>query len=145
MDAAYNELSTEIYALGNAMWRRLGEHMREAELSDVTPMHATIIGYLMEHGETYQRDLETEFQVNRSTVTKIVQVMERKGYIRREAVPQDGRLKQLVLTELGQSLYERLRWCGETTNQEMMEALSLEERRELVDALAKIRKNLEQR
>lgn len=86
MEENYNELSLELYALGNAMWRRLGEHMRKAELSDVTPMHATIIAYLEEHGEVFQRDLENEFQVNRSTVSKIVQVMERKGYIRREAV-----------------------------------------------------------
>ena len=88
-------------------------------------------------------NLENEFQVNRSTITKIVQVMERKGYIRRETVPQDGRLKQLVLTELGRGLYERLRWCGETTNREMMNALSAEEQRELMVSLAKIRKKLE--
>ena len=143
MEGTYNELSLELYALGNAMWRRLGEHMREAELADVTPMHATIIAYLEEHGEVYQRDLENEFQVNRSTITKIVQVMERKGYIRREPVPQDGRLKQLVLTELGRGLYERLRWCGETTNREMMDALSPEEQQELLASLAKMRKNLE--
>lgn len=144
MEGTYNELSLELYALGNAMWRRLGEHMREAELADVTPMHATIIAYLEEHGEVYQRDLENEFQVNRSTITKIVQIMERKGYIRRETVPQDGRLKRLVLTELGRGLYARLRWCGESTNQEMMNALAPEEQRMLLASLAKIRKKLEQ-
>ena len=144
MEGTYNELSLELYALGNAMWRRLGEHMREAELADVTPMHATIIAYLEEHGEVYQRDLENEFQVNRSTITKIVQIMERKGYIRRETVPQDGRLKRLVLTDLGRGLYARLRWCGESTNQEMMNALSPEEQRMLLASLAKIRKKLEQ-
>lgn len=143
MDGAYNELSLELYALGNVMWRRLGEHMRKAELSDVTPMHATIIAYLEEHGETFQRDLENEFQVNRSTITKIVQVMERKGYIRREEVPQDKRLKRLVLTEVGRGLYDRLRQCGEATNQDMMDALTVEERAALVAALQKIRKKLE--
>lgn len=144
MEGTYNELSLELYALGNAMWRRLGEHMREAELADVTPMHATIIAYLEEHEEVFQRDLENEFQVNRSTITKIVQVMERKGFIRRETVPQDGRLKQLVLTDVGRSLYERLRWCGETTNQEMMDALCPEEQRMLIASLTKMRKKLEQ-
>lgn len=144
MEGTYNELSLELYALGNAMWRRLGEHMREAELADVTPMHATIIAYLEEHEEVFQRDLENEFQVNRSTITKIVQVMERKGFIRRETVPQDGRLKQLVLTDVGRSLYERLRWCGETTNQEMMDALCSEEQRMLIASLTKMRKKLEQ-
>ena len=143
MNTAYNELGTELYALGNVMWRRMGEHIRQAELADVTPMHATIIGYLMEHEETYQRDLEIEYQVNRSTITKIVQAMERKDYIRREAVPHDKRLKRLVLTEVGKGLSQRLQQCAEVTNREMMEALTPAEREVLIASMRKIRKKLE--
>ncbi len=138
-----NELSVELYALGNLMWRRMGEHMRQDGLADVTVMHSMVIGYLMEHGETYQRDLENEFQVNRSTITKIVQAMERRGYIRREVVAQDKRMKQLVLTDLGRELNHRLRQCAEDTNREFMEALPPEEGTAFIASMKKIRKKLE--
>lgn len=145
MDEAKAEfgLSLEVCALGNLLWRRLGVRMRESGLADVTAMHAMVIGYLADHGETYQRDLETEFQVNRSTITKIVQVMERRGYIRRESVPRDRRLKRLVLTELGVDLKDRLQRCVEETNREFMEVLPPEEGEALLASLRKIREKLE--
>ena len=39
--------------------------------------------------------------MGRSTVTTVVQLLEKKGYIMREAVPGDARLKRIVLTDLG--------------------------------------------
>lgn len=137
------DLSLELVALGNLLFRRMGVHMRENGLADVTVMHATIIIHLFEHGETFQRDLENEFQVNRSTITKIVQAMESRGYIRREPVPYDRRLKRLVLTELGQSLYSQLYRCGVLTNQEFLDALPQEEGAALVQSMRTIRKKLE--
>ena len=57
--------------------------------------------HLYRHREeqVFQRDIEREFSITRSTVTNILQLMERKGYIERRSVPQDARLKKLVLTE----------------------------------------------
>lgn len=136
-------LSFELYALGNLMFRRLGEHMRETGLTDVTVVHATIIIYLYDHAETFQRDLENAFQVNRSTITKIVQAMENRGYICREAVPYDRRLKRLTLTDLGRGLYSQLLRCAEITNQEFLDALPQEEGAALIQSMRTIRKKLE--
>lgn len=137
------ELTFELCTLGNLMFRRMGEHMRENGMADVTVMHATIIIYLFEHEETFQRDLENAFQVNRSTITKIVQAMESRGYIRRETVPCDRRLKRLALTDLGRSLYGQLLRCNEITNQELLDALPREEGAALIQSMRTIREKLE--
>jgi len=75
----------------------------EAGLDEVTMMHGWIMGYLYHNSEReiYQKTIESEFSIRRSTVTSILQLMEKKGYITREAVHGDARLKKLVLTPVG--------------------------------------------
>ena len=70
-------------------------------MDQVTVMHGWIIGYLYDHPDQdiYQKDIETAFHITRSTVTNIVKLMEKKGYIQRVSVEKDARLKKLILTE----------------------------------------------
>ena len=83
--------------------RKINQFHRENNVDNVTPMHDWIMSYLYWHKNeaVYQRDIEREFSITRSTVTNILQLMERKGYIERQSVPQDARLKRLILTEEG--------------------------------------------
>jgi len=66
----------------------------------ITPMQGRVIGFVKHHAdqEVFQRDLEREFQIRRSTASAILQSMERNDLIRREPVARDARLKRLVLT-----------------------------------------------
>ena len=68
--------------------------------SHITSMQGRVIGFVKHHSnqEIYQRDLEREFQIRRSTASAILQSMERNDLIRREPVARDARLKRLVLT-----------------------------------------------
>ena len=47
----------------------------------------------------YQKDIEKVLMVRRSTVTELLNKMERKDLIERKSVTLDKRLKQIVLTE----------------------------------------------
>ena len=62
-----------------------------------------IIGYIhnqLQLGKTvYQKDIENEFNIKRPTVTQTINAMVRSGYIVRESVAQDARLRKLVLTD----------------------------------------------
>lgn len=49
----------------------------------------------------FQKDIEQEFSISRATVSNLVQLVEKKGYISREAISEDARLKKLVLTNKG--------------------------------------------
>lgn len=90
--------------------RRLAEGGLGVE-GHITPMQGRVIGYVTHHAPepVYQRDLEREFQVRRSTASAILQTMEKSGLIRREPVPTDARLKRIVLTGRAEAFHENFR------------------------------------
>ena len=68
--------------------------------------------------------------------------MERKGYIRRLSVPQDARLKQLVLTEEGVLFHEKTMLSFHQTDDYVAGLLTEEENAELLRLLNKLREAL---
>ena len=56
------------------------------------------------HRDLYQKDIEEEFQIRKSTVTGILKLMEKNGYIYRESAKQDARLKQIIPTEKAEKI-----------------------------------------
>ena len=58
--------------------------------------------------DVYQKDLEKEFRIRRSTATGILQLLEKNGFVVREPVKQDARLKKIVPTEKATGLRERI-------------------------------------
>ena len=66
-------------------------------------MNGWIMRYLYENRkkDIFQKDIEKFFSIGRSTVTNIIQILEKKGYVRRESVEYDARLKKVILTEQG--------------------------------------------
>ena len=89
-------IPAQLRRVDNLIFRRLNQFSRANGVEQTTPMHGWIIEYLYRHRDepVFQRDIEREFSITRSTVTNILQLMERKGYIQRLSVPQDARLKQ---------------------------------------------------
>ncbi len=90
----------------------------------------------------FQRDIEREFSITRSTVTNILQLMERKGYIERQSVPQDARLKQLVLTAKGLEFHENTMLSLHQTDEFVARLLTEEENTELLRLLNKLKNGL---
>lgn len=90
------------------MMRRMTEGCLGQDAA-LTPMQGRIIGLITHspHENVYQRDVERAFQIRRSTASAILQGMEKNGLICRESVPQDARLKKLVLTERAVAFTDR--------------------------------------
>lgn len=90
------EVGHEIHVLSNMIGRKIDEEKRQRNMADVSPVQIWVVRYLHEHKgeEICQRDLERDFNVTRSTVTGILQIMEKKGYILRVSVPTDARLRR---------------------------------------------------
>lgn len=74
-----------------------------------TGTHGWIIGYLYEnrHRDIYQRDIEKQFSVRRSTMTEILKLMEKNGLVERVKDESDARLKKIRLTETALKIHER--------------------------------------
>jgi MarR family transcriptional repressor of mepA len=137
-------IPAQIRRVDNLIFRRINQFARANGVEQATPMHGWIIEYLYRHRDepVFQRDIEREFSITRSTVTNILQLMERKGYIRRLSVPQDARLKQLVLTEEGVLFHEKTMLSFHQTDDYVAGLLTEEENAELLRLLNKLREAL---
>ena len=138
-------IPAQLHRVDNLIFRRLNQFSRANGVEQTTPMHGWIIEYLYRHRDepVFQRDIEREFSITRSTVTNILQLMERKGYIRRLSVPQDARLKRLVLTEKGACIREKTMQALHQTDEFVESLLTPEENAELLRLLNKLRKGLQ--
>ncbi|MBQ2972211.1 MAG: winged helix-turn-helix transcriptional regulator [Ruminococcus sp.] len=105
-----------------------------------------IIAYLHDHGEEdiFQRDLECEFQVRRSTMSKVLTVLEQKDYIKRVDVSYDKRLKKIVLTKKALKTADKLKADRQSLEQKMVIGISQEELSIFKETLEKIKNNLRQ-
>ena len=135
----------QIRRVNNLISRRVNHYSRLNGVEDVTAMHGWILAYLYEcrDREVFQRDVERAFSITRSTVTNILQLMEKKGYIRRVGVPQDARLKRLVLTEEGAKAHQQIILSFRQTDQFISSLLTEEENAELLRLLNKLRAGME--
>ena len=133
-------IPAQIRRVDNLIFRKINQFARENGVEQATPMHGWIIEYLYRHRDAavFQRDIEREFSITRSTVTNILQLMERKGYIERRSVPQDARLKQLVLTEEGIRFHENTIRSFHQTDDYVARLLTEEENTELLRLLNKL-------
>ena len=83
-----------------------------AQKYGITGIQSRIICHLA-HAEqigqdVYHRDIEKLFGIRRSSVTSVVSHLEQNGYITRQAVSGDARLKRLVLTEKGRVVSQQM-------------------------------------
>ena len=77
--------------------------------AQMTGMQGWVLGYFTHHDgeDIFQRDLETEFRVRRSTMTQLLNTMESGGLIERTEVSSDRRLKKIVPTPLAREYMRR--------------------------------------
>lgn len=103
-----------------------------------------VVEYLYENRErdVFQRDLEGEFMIRRSTVTGILQGMERRGMICRQAVERDARLKKLILTDKGLAVHKHVAESLSQIEARALAGLSEEEILLFRRTLEKIKRNL---
>ena len=102
-------IGAEVKALTHAFRRKFSLASRQAGAEDLSAMQGHVIGYLYfcRDKDVFQRDIEETFNITRSSVTGIVKLMEEKGYLTRQSVQGDARLKKLTLTRKGLEHHQR--------------------------------------
>ena len=151
------KIGFEIRRLDHMLGRNMQAHVRAAGIDEVTLMHGWIIRYLYtnQDKDVFQKDIEQYFSIGRkntaryqyfsigrSTVTNIIQLMERKGYIARESVEHDARLKKVVLTEKGIRNQEMLEDLVESLDTRLVDGITDEELYVFYSVIEKLKRNL---
>ena len=95
--------------------------------------------------ETYQKDVEKEFKISRSTATGLLQNMEKLDYIYREVSEVDSRLKRIVLTEKSIELHKKVIITFDGIERKLLNGFSDEEKELLFSFLLRLETNLEKK
>ena len=99
-----NHVGRMIHMLSHQLKRRGTVPEMETGLTPMQKHVLTFILFETMERDLYQRDIEEEFRIRRSTASGILQLMEKNGFIYRKSVARDARLKQIVPTEKAEKL-----------------------------------------
>lgn len=138
-------IGMEIRRLNSMLAHNMSAHVKAEGIDEITLMHGWIIRYLYDNREreVFQKDIEKYFKVSRSSVTGVIQVMEKKGYLRRESVDRDARLKKVILTDRGIHTHEAIESLIDCLNTRTMEGISDEELEIFFRVIQKLEANLQ--
>ncbi|MBQ7775654.1 MAG: MarR family transcriptional regulator [Lachnospiraceae bacterium] len=139
-----NKVGFMIHKLDLGVKKILDANMKAAGYDEVTLMHGWILKYLYDNRdrEVYQRDIEKQFSIGRSTVTTIIQLMEKRDLVRRESVEHDARLKKVLLTEKGYQHHDLVEENIYNIHKKIMTGISEEEKILFLDIVQKMESNL---
>ena len=114
-------------------------------VDNLTGTHGWVIGYLYDNRDhdVYQRDLETQFSIRRSTATGILQLMEKNELILRVPVESDARLKKLVLTEKALDIHKMVEEDRKRTEEQLTKDIDAQELAIFRKALKQMIRNME--
>lgn len=101
MDNRENAVGFLVRELGNELRKNREKNDATVVPGNLTMMQRWIIGYLAHNTDhdVYQRELEAELNIGKSTLTEVLHLMEKNDLVCRVASPDDGRCKKIVLTE----------------------------------------------
>ena len=145
MNQEQRHIGRELHRLDNCIGRYLCKNSCNCKHKDeVTGTNLRIIRFLKanENQDIYQKDVEKEFGITRSTASRVLVLMEEKGLVKRLSVEHDARLKKLILTEKSMQMGEAMRQVGEKTDMKLLEGFSDKEKEQLYSFIDRMVENI---
>jgi DNA-binding MarR family transcriptional regulator len=93
---------------------RLSRRLRKHDLAGLTPSQLSTLSSVGKCGPVRLGDLAAAERIAPSTLTRLVNVLEERGYLSREPAPGDARAFLVTVTDNGREVLERIR--AEATN-----------------------------
>lgn len=125
--------------------RQIDERITQTIDRDLTVPQCHVIGYISRRSkfsDVFQKDIETEFGLHRSSVSLMLNHMEANGFIQRISVVHDARLKKIVLTEKALQLQFKIEEGIMESNEKILKGITEEEQEKFIKLLKKMQKNL---
>ena len=138
-------LGFQLKAVNNLIRRKLDVTFSEMGLGDLSGMQGPMIGYIVDNSakqDIFQKDIEKVFHIRRSTATVMLQNLELKGYIQREAVKEDARLKKITVTDKARQYHQHIIEVIGQFNDNLEKGLTDKEKQEFTRILGKMMDNL---
>ena len=135
------EVAVELNLTGCKLKKFIAAKLREVDVP-LTPEQFILIDLLWNQGSMSQQQIADQMQKDKNSVTKLVDALERKGFVVREQNHQDRRSNTLVLTEKAEGLKPGAKQKGISILDEMLIGISEEELRSFLVTLGKLNRNM---
>ena len=137
-------LGKALHRLDVNIGRILCQNISDSGMEEVSGTNGRIIRFLNENEgrDIYQRDLEKEFGITRSTASRVLTLMEHKGLIIRSGVSHDARLKKLTLTEKARGYGKAMHNHADQMNRLLLNGFTKEETAQLLEYIARMQQNI---
>ena len=135
------EIAVELNLTGCRLKQFIAAKLRQMEVP-LTPEQFILIDLLWNQGSMSQQQLADQVQKDKNSVTKLVDALERKGFVVRKQNRQDRRSNTLVLTEKAEALKHGAKQKGISILDEMLVGISEEELRSFLVTLHKLNRNM---
>lgn len=135
------EIAVELNLTGCKLKQYIAAMLR-MEGVPLTPEQFMLIDLLWNQGSMTQQQLADQMQKDKNSVTKLVDAIEKKGFVVREQNLKDRRANTLVLTEKALQLRDGAKRKGISILDNILEGISEEELRLFLSTLRKLNSNM---
>ena len=135
------EVAVELNLTGCKLKQFIAAKLRQENVP-LTPEQFLLIDLLWNQGSMSQQQLADQMHKDKNSVTKLVDAIERKGFVYRQQNASDRRSNTLVLTEKALELRDHAKQKGISILDEMLEGISETELRAFLSTLNKLNVNM---
>ena len=135
------EVAVELNLTGCKLKQFIAAKLRQENVP-LTPEQFLLIDLLWNQGSMSQQQLADQMHKDKNSVTKLVDAIERKGFVYRQQNASDRRSNTLVLTEKALELRDHAKQKGISILDEMLEGISEAELRSFLSTLNKLNVNM---
>jgi DNA-binding MarR family transcriptional regulator len=124
-----------------AVYRQLAKHIKDKGLP-ITPDQFRVLTHLWQHDGCSQQDLALGSNRDRANVTRIIDILEREGIVKRNDHETDRRIYKISLTKKGKDLEKDAADCGQAAIRDALKGISKEDIETCLKVLNKTIENL---
>ena len=135
------EVAVELNLTGCKLKQFIAAKLRQENVP-LTPEQFLLIDLLWNQGSMSQQQLADQMHKDKNSVTKLVDAIERKGFVYRQQNASDRRSNTLVLTEKALELRDHAKQKGISILDEMLEGIREAELRSFLSTLNKLNVNM---
>lgn len=136
----------QLKALDHMFRRDMEASIRKNGFEGMSVINAWIIDYLAHNEDKaiYQKDIERNFKIGKSSMAGTLKMMEEKEFIVRMSVKGDARLKRVCLTDKGREYARKMEQGRDNMEKKVCKGLTEEEISLFFQVIKKMQDNLAQ-
>ncbi|MGD8189923.1 MarR family winged helix-turn-helix transcriptional regulator [Brevibacillus ginsengisoli] len=133
------------FLLGLSYRKLLGVLNVRLKEYDITPEQWSVLYRLSKQDGINQKEIARRSAKDQPTITRILDALEKKGFVKKQLCPNDRRAFRIYLTDKGNCLLDKISPIERETIEEMQSGLTSEQRELFHKLLVQIIENLTNR